>query len=228
MKTYRVIGDDPAPKNYGRCHLIVKIDNERLKVRIKKAGILKQPLRSEEIKSDIGSVLRRYRLFTRMEFSKKPDIYAAERFMPRGSTVQHGEAISFMLATNITVLSGVYCKLISAVTWKSQIKRYFDLKQLYSEIKPCPDHLLDSTLIGLYVVYVKQGLKPYSTLKNKHIKYIVEKLKEIGVILKDEETREKQRIKALNKEVKKPKVKEKDRTIKGKKNTKGKTKKGSK
>ena len=222
-KTYTVACDDPAPKNYGRCFLRVSIDETKLKVRIKKAGILKYPLKSEDIKTDIGKVLKRYRLFTRMEFKKKPDIYAAERFMPRGSTVQHGEAISFMLATNIHVLSNVYCKLISAVTWKSQIKRYFDLKQLYKDIKPCPDHLLDATLIGLYVVYVKQGIKPYSTMKNKHINSIVSKLKEIGTEIKDAE------LKVRGKKGKKGnKPEEKTGTTKGKKNSNRKVRKGNK
>jgi hypothetical protein len=98
------------------------------------------------------------------------------------------------------------------VSWKTQIKRYYDLAELYKRIKPCPDHLLDATFIGLYSVYTHLGIKPYSTMKKKDIEYIIARLVRTGRKIKIKELAAKALLRAENKRlgiVPKPKKKRK-------------------
>ena len=190
----RVLSDDPAPKNYGRCLLdATVIPGDRLKFKIVDAWLVTKPIQSNKIKEDISGIIFGYARYTKKALKRrgKIDCYIAERFMPRGGsgTVQHGEAINFMLCSNILAMLGknVDCKLIPAVSWKTQIKRYYDLGQLYKDIRPCPEHLLDATLIGLYMVYFKAGIKPYSTLSPKDIYRIKARLLDIGGRIKEKE-----------------------------------------
>jgi hypothetical protein len=194
-KVLRILADDPATVNYGRVLLLVRqCSNSRLKFSIKRAWLVSKTIRSETVKTDIFKVLGEYsRVMERVELKYRPiHVYCAERFMPRsGMLVGHGEAIAMMLALNVRALPNTVSKLIPAVSWKTQIKRYFDLKELYKEIKPCPEHLLDAIFIGLYSAYVHFGIKPYSTLRLTDIDKIVERLQAIGDRIKIEEDKKK-------------------------------------
>lgn len=188
MQKLRILADDPAVKNYGRVFLIVKLkeNSDKLLFRIRKTWLVQKRVDSTEVKQDILSILNDYHVSVEelQEKCGKIDIYIAERFMPRGGagTIQGCEAISMMLSLNIITFQ-TQTKLIPAVSWKTQIKRYYDLKDLYKRIKPCPEHLLDATLIGLYAAYSWNKIKPYSTLTKEDVKYLVLTLKRLGSLV---------------------------------------------
>ena len=181
-----ILSDDPAPKNYGRCLLSVTNTTGSIRFEILKAWLVNPTIQSTDVKGEIKTVVDAYKKSFKKTIKKhNPDGYIAERFMPRGNTVQGGETVSMMLGLNLDALSINHkIKLTPAVSWKTQIKRYFDLKQLYKDIRPCPDHLLDAVLIGLYLAYFEFNVKPYSHMTEEDIKYIVKKLKRIGVVLR--------------------------------------------
>ena len=190
----RIVADDPATVNYGRAILEVSCRIDTLKFKIKTAKLVTTLIKSDQVKGDIYGTEKSYiRALRRMAIKYGPfDMFIAERFMPRGGTglVGHGEAISMMLGLNVHILgklsrnTGVdRCKLIPAVSWKTQIRRYFELKDLYKMVKPCPEHLLDAVMIGLYGAYTHFNLKPYNTLKTKDVAYIKNRLKGIGEII---------------------------------------------
>jgi hypothetical protein len=202
MSTLRVLSDDPATVNYGRTVLVIDEGRDSiLKFKIIKAWLVRHTIRSEDVKTDIAKVLNdyQYKIETTLVKHGPFHLYCAERFMPRGGKVQHGEAIAMMLAMNVHVLQGTTSKLIPAVSWKTQIKRYFDLDQLYKTIKPCPDHLLDAVFIGLYAAYTHLGIKPYSTIRTKDIAYIIGRLHKIGLKIKKKELEARAFIRAEHK-----------------------------
>src|ERR1035437_4245598 len=151
VETIRILCEDPATVNYGRAVLEVSKKGSQLRFTILYAGLVKTTIKPTEIKGDILKKLNKIAWsVSNVNARRGPfDIYTAERFMPRGSCVQFGEPISMMLALTSTTLQ-VRTQLVPAVSWKTQIRRYYELNDLYKMIKPCPDHLLDAVFIGLY------------------------------------------------------------------------------
>jgi hypothetical protein len=216
-----ILSDDPATRNYGRSLIEVddNIKNDKLRFKIKKAWLVKSTILNTDVKGDISKILAKFSKNARKTYRKYGfNYYAAERFMPRGGagTVQGCEVIAMMLCLNVRAFKTAESRLLPAVVWKTQIKRYYDLKDLYKQIKPCPDHLLDATLIGLYTVYSRLKIKPFSTLDKKDIKYIITRLKSIGTRIKVKEDESKRLEREARKEEKKKTST--PRTVKNKKN----------
>ena len=209
QKWLTVLGDDPGSVNYGRSLLQVSNVGDKIKFKLVGSWLVTKTIRNEWLKGtadlSILDILKKYRKYCKTTLKKHGpfDIAIAERFMPRGGTgtVQGAEVVSFMLGQSmITFNPKVLCKIIPAVTWKTQIKRYYSLDVLYGLINPCPNHLLDSVFIALYAAYFHYGIKPFSTLTRKDIAYIISHLKRIGVKIKIKEDK----LKAMDKNKPKP------------------------
>jgi hypothetical protein len=201
MKKYVILGDDPATVNYGRTLLTVQLTKDNtFRIVSLKSWMVANPIVPTDIKTNFRKVLTKYRRSVKALITEHgyPDIWIAERFMPRGGLVQLGEAITCMLAVTALQLKSTVCTVIPAVTWKSQIKRYYDLSEIYAEVKPCPPHLVDSTFIALYGLYSHLGVKPYSTLSDRNVGRIIAGLKEIGFRV-DEEAKAAKKAKRISK-----------------------------
>jgi hypothetical protein len=151
----------------------------------------------KEIKGDVEPILLAYRK-TIKSFDKKHGpftAYCAERYMNRGIKGTLIECVSFMLNTNCLYFSGRK-QLIAAVTWKSPFKKLWDLDDLYKLIRPAPPHLLDSSLIAIYISHIHLGLKPFEKLEVGCLEKLVKKLQIIGTCIKQENAKIKAQQKA--------------------------------
>ena len=109
--------------------------------------------------------------FTGLLDTYKPNAVAAERFQNRGMFRGNGsELINIMIGiiSRICHERKIYCFLLTAAQWKNQLNRQFKqyervtvvkgkkkkqtaLDRMYEELKPFPNHLIDSHLQGVYL-----------------------------------------------------------------------------
>jgi hypothetical protein len=155
----------------------VNLSGDAPKFKVIKTLLIQKPI--NELKGNLYPALRRYRreLLKHVDKYGRPDLYAAERFMTRGIKGATIEMVSMMLAIDANCLR-VETRLWPAVSWKSQVKRYYDLDGLYFILKQykVPPHILDSALIGVYTAFSIQGIKPFSTFTTKQMIHLIEAL----------------------------------------------------
>ncbi len=185
-KFIRVIGHDPGSRNYAFSVVDARIHNKVLQYRILKCGIvepvipaLKEGLHSGLLRliGSLNSILGEF---------KPIDYFIAERFISRGLMGDIGERTNIMLGVSLTLTSRskvglIGSSLITASTWKNQIKSKVDLKRLYKQCSRTP-HEIDASFIALYKICVHFGVKPFSFITSlNHIRKFMEEVEENSI-----------------------------------------------
>lgn len=173
-----ILCEDPGTKNFARTFLSSEIRKDRLRFSVINTILIKGAV--NDLKGEINIKISDYakELTKHVKANGSPDFYAAERFMTRGIKGATIEMVSMMLGINVIVLNKIPTRFWPAVSWKSQVKRYFDLDELYAILKQydVPPHILDSALIGVYTAFSTSGIKPFSTFSWKQMAKLLEEL----------------------------------------------------
>lgn len=168
-----IFAHDPGTRNYG--YSIVEgeaVSDTRIRFRVLENGLCphtiitlkdhKQRRREKNAYMDwIASMLEQY----------QPSAIIAERYMTRGISGPTIESVNMMLG--ILQSFNLRDKYIPAATWKNAVTRSgVELKEWYKFCRVAP-HPLDATLIGVYDLHQRHGIKDFGNLNEKKFEQLV-------------------------------------------------------
>jgi Holliday junction resolvasome RuvABC endonuclease subunit len=168
-----IFAHDPGTRNYG--YSIVEgeaVDKTRIRFRVLENGLcphtiitLKDHKQRRREKNDymewVAEKIEEY----------QPYAMIAERYMTRGISGPTIESVNMMLG--ILQSFNKRDKYIPAATWKNAVTRSgIELREWYKFCRVAP-HPLDATLIGIYDLNQRAGIKDFGALTEKTFERLV-------------------------------------------------------
>lgn len=166
-KKIRILGCDPGSKNYGYTCLDARVKEGKLKTKVHEIGMFQRcinnltskpqkPPKSRRKKEGMWAPLQEQlpifeHFWSGVLDEFKPDMFMVERYQARGGKGTTIECVSIMngVIASLCLDRGIDFQMITAATWKNRVNAHISLEDSYKEVE-FPDHMVDSSFIGMY------------------------------------------------------------------------------
>lgn len=197
MQHHRVLGLDPAIKNYG--YSMLEIREDLAAWRLVDCGLIQHPI--NEIAENLRESLERYTLeMRRMIQLWQPEAVIIERFQNRsriGASQTEKVNIMIGLAAFMASLSSAHITAFTAAQWKNRVNAKVDIEDIYKTTRVfmrdyCKSkrmnkdkanalvnqipHSVDATIMALLIGSQRAGIDPFKfinvTIAGKVVKVL--------------------------------------------------------
>ena len=199
MQHHRVLGLDPAIKNYG--YSMLEIREDLTAWRIIECGLVQNPI--NEIAENLRDSLDKYSFeMRRMIQVWRPADVVIERFQNRSRVgASQTEKVNIMIGLAAYMADVASCNVhaITAAQWKNKVNAKADLDAIYTTTRTymrdyCKSrnhskaqrdtlvgkvpHSVDSTILGLLIGCQRSGIDPFSFINTNVANKVVKALTE--------------------------------------------------